>query len=42
VLSNHAYWKGKDHALIRLHIGLESPRDLIEDLTQAFGKIQHS
>jgi cystathionine beta-lyase len=42
VLANHAYWKGKDHALIRLHIGLESPQDLIEDLTQAFGKIQHS
>ena len=42
VLTNHAYWKGKDHALIRLHIGLESPRDLIEDLTQAFGKIQRS
>jgi len=42
VLTNHAYWKGKDHALIRLHIGLESPLDLIEDLTQAFGKIQCS
>jgi cystathionine beta-lyase len=42
VLANHAYWKGKDHALIRLHIGLESPQDLIEDLTQAFGKIQRS
>ncbi len=42
VLANHTYWKGKDHALIRLHIGLESPRDLIEDLTQAFGKIQRS
>lgn len=42
VLVNHAYWRGKDHALIRLHIGLESPLDLIEDLTQAFGKIQRS
>ena len=42
VLANHAYWKGNDHALIRLHIGLESPVDLIEDLTQAFGKIQRS
>lgn len=42
VLANHAYWKGKDHALIRLHIGLESPQDLIEDLTQAFGKIQRN
>ena len=40
VLANHAYWRGNNHALIRLHIGLESPIDLIEDLAQAFGKIR--
>ena len=38
-LSTHAYWTGKGHALIRLHIGLESVQDLIEDLTQALDKI---
>ena len=36
-LSCHAYWSGKDCALVRLHIGLEAPADLIADLTQALG-----
>lgn len=35
----HAYWNGASHALIRLHIGLESTQDLIEDLSQALDKI---
>ncbi len=39
-LAGHAYWGGKGHAVIRLHIGLESAQDLIEDLTQALGQIK--
>jgi len=39
-LEAHAYWKHNPHALIRLHIGLESTTDLIEDLTQALNKIR--
>ena len=38
-LVSHAYWTGDGHALIRLHIGLESTQDLIEDLAQALDKI---
>ncbi len=38
-LASHAYWTGDGHALIRLHIGLESTQDLIEDLAQALDKI---
>ena len=38
-LAAHAYWTGTGHALIRLHIGLESTLDLIEDLSQALDKI---
>ncbi|CAP40397.1 cystathionine beta-lyase [Bordetella petrii] len=34
-LARHRYWTGGDHALVRLHIGLENPRDLIADLAQA-------
>ncbi|MVW72902.1 cystathionine beta-lyase [Bordetella sp. 15P40C-2] len=34
-LARHCYWTGGDHALVRLHIGLENPADLIADLTQA-------
>ncbi|MBO9354399.1 cystathionine beta-lyase [Bordetella petrii] len=34
-LARHRYWTGGDHALVRLHIGLEDPRDLIADLAQA-------
>lgn len=38
-LASHTYWTGKDRALVRLHIGLESVQDLIEDLGQALDKI---
>jgi cystathionine beta-lyase len=34
-LARHAYWSEGDLALVRLHIGLEDPRDVIADLTQA-------
>jgi cystathionine beta-lyase len=34
-LARHQYWTGGEHALVRLHIGLENPADLIADLTQA-------
>jgi cysteine-S-conjugate beta-lyase len=40
VLASHAYWSSEGHALIRLHIGLESTIDLIEDLAQALDKIK--
>lgn len=35
MLASHSYWQGGDDAVLRLHIGLESPVDLIADLTQA-------
>lgn len=38
-LSSHQYWKHHQHALIRLHIGLESVDDLTADLKQALAKI---
>ena len=31
----HGYWPDDGHAVVRLHIGLESPDDLIADLAQA-------
>jgi len=34
-LARHAYWQEGDLALVRLHIGLEAPDDLIADLRQA-------
>lgn len=37
-LARHHYWTGGDNALIRLHIGLEHPADLIADLTQALDR----
>jgi cystathionine beta-lyase len=37
-LSKHRYWGEGDNALVRLHIGLESPEDIIADLTQALEK----
>jgi len=37
-LARHRYWCGGDHSLVRLHIGLEHPADLIADLTQAFAQ----
>lgn len=39
-LTGHAYWPNKDRALIRLHIGLESVQDLIEDLGQALDQLK--
>lgn len=42
VLLSHGYWtdnhSDRDSAVVRLHIGLESPADLIADLTQALEK----
>jgi cystathionine beta-lyase len=35
LLDGHHYWRGGDHALVRLHIGLEAPVDLIADLERA-------
>jgi cystathionine beta-lyase len=37
-LAVHSYAHG-DAPVVRLHIGLEDPRDLIEDLAQAFRRI---
>ncbi|PLC55636.1 cystathionine beta-lyase [Pollutimonas nitritireducens] len=34
-LQVHGYWTPSDNAIVRLHIGLESTRDLIADLSQA-------
>ena len=34
-LAQHGYWQRNGNALVRLHIGLESPDDLIADLAQA-------
>jgi len=36
-LTGHSYWHPADHAVLRLHIGLESADDLIADLAQALG-----
>lgn len=35
MLASHSYWQGGNDTVLRLHIGLESPVDLIADLTQA-------
>ncbi|AZY50683.1 cystathionine beta-lyase [Bordetella avium] len=37
-LARHQYWQGGSDALVRLHIGLESPADLIADLAQALDR----
>ncbi|KAG4081114.1 hypothetical protein HA402_010285 [Bradysia odoriphaga] len=34
-LARHRYWSEGEHALVRLHIGLEAPQDIIADLRQA-------
>ncbi|MDR6382422.1 cystathionine beta-lyase [Paraburkholderia caribensis] len=34
----HSYWRG-DEPVVRLHIGLEDPADLIADLRQAFHRV---
>jgi len=37
-LIGHSYWQQADHAVLRLHIGLESADDLIADLAQALDR----
>jgi cystathionine beta-lyase len=39
-LQPHGYWQGNDNAIVRLHIGLESPDDLTADIGQALDKAQ--
>ncbi|GAB2883823.1 cystathionine beta-lyase [Paralcaligenes sp. KSB-10] len=39
-LAAHGYWTKGANAVVRLHIGLESPDDLITDLAQALAKAQ--
>lgn len=34
----HDYWQDGGQSVVRLHIGLENPQDLIDDLTQALDK----
>ncbi|HEY0200108.1 MAG TPA: cystathionine beta-lyase [Burkholderiaceae bacterium] len=35
-LREHSYWQGGTQPVVRLHIGLEDPQDLIADLARAF------
>jgi cystathionine beta-lyase len=37
-LAGHRYWSGDGESVVRLHIGLEAPQDLIEDLRQALDR----
>lgn len=37
-LGGHGYWQDGAHSVIRLHIGLENPQDLIDDLAQALAR----
>ncbi|MFW7340605.1 cystathionine beta-lyase [Pollutimonas sp. H1-120] len=37
-LQPHGYWQRSDNAIVRLHIGLESPDDLTADIAQALDK----
>jgi cystathionine beta-lyase len=37
-LQVHGYWSRNDNAIVRLHIGLESPQDLIADIEQALDR----
>jgi cystathionine beta-lyase len=39
-LQPHGYWQRNDNAIVRLHIGLESPDDLTADIAQALDKAQ--
>ncbi len=39
-LQPHGYWQRSDNAIVRLHIGLESPDDLTADIAQALDKAQ--
>jgi len=36
-LVKHSYWHQANHAVLRLHVGLESPDDLVADLVRALG-----
>lgn len=38
-LAEHSVWQG-GHEVVRLHIGLEHPLDLVEDLDRAFGVVR--
>lgn len=40
LLSPHSYWSGNPNPIVRLHTGLESADDLIEDLAQALRQAQ--
>ncbi|WP_328814323.1 aminotransferase class I/II-fold pyridoxal phosphate-dependent enzyme [Pelistega ratti] len=40
-LKNHAYWNPNYPHLVRMHIGLESPEDLIQDYQQALEKARN-
>jgi cystathionine beta-lyase len=37
-LASHRYWDGAGRSVVRLHIGLESPTDVIADLAQALDR----
>lgn len=37
-IAPHSYWQGGSNPVVRLHVGLESPDDLIADLDQALAK----
>jgi cystathionine beta-lyase len=39
-LTVHHYWQDAPHAVVRLHIGLEDPEDLMADLGQALDAAQ--
>lgn len=39
-LKSHRYWSDDNAALVRLHIGLEAPEDIIADLAQALDAAQ--
>ncbi|MPS93269.1 cystathionine beta-lyase [Comamonas sp.] len=40
-LREHSAWSGK-HSVVRLHVGLENPEDLIEDLQQAMAHVNRA
>lgn len=39
-LKEHSYWSGQPNSVMRLHIGLEDPADLIADIDQALAVAQ--
>ena len=40
-LAEHSFWEGAGE-VVRLHIGLEHPLDLVGDLDRAFGVVRES